>query len=335
MGPVRHRRLINFLSMAVALQLAVSLVALATRAGHDIGPRSPAGLSAEASQNGSILAGGTFTKRRGSKSPAGRAATATTSPVTTASAPAPGGTPADHPGTTTPSTQGPPTQGPPTEGPSTTRPAPESTTTTARPSGATRTTSGTAPASTRNSAPAAAPGTAAADTGRAGSLSDPAGDTFVDGSQKPVRDSRADIVKAGAAYGPGGITFVMQVQRPTDPRTDERWAADSTYAQWSLDTNGDSAPDFEVQYFVVDEENLGGSVSRPSQDGEPVCEATAVVYRDDSYALTVDPACLGNPASFSYRATIFYDTNPADENADVISDVAPDGGWSFPVARPS
>ena len=225
----------------------------------------------------------------------------------------------------------------PTGSAATTGPAPESTTTTSRPAGATRTTSGTAPAAKPASAPAAATGTAAAtpDAGRPGVLSDPAGDTFVDGSQKPVSESRADIVKAGAAYGPGGITFAMQVQRPTDPRTDERWAADSTYAQWSLDTNGDSAPDFEVQYFFVDEENLGGSVSRPSQEGEPVCEATAVAYSDDAYALTVDPACLGNPASFSFRATMFYDTNPADEDADVISDLAPNGGWSFPVARPS
>jgi hypothetical protein len=326
-GPVRHRRLINLLSMAVALQLAVSLVVLATRAGRDIGPRSPAELSAKASQNGSILAGGTFTRRRGSKTPSGSAGTTATSAVTTAPAP---------PQTTATSAQ-PAVTTPPTGSPATTKPAPESTTTTSRPSGATRTTSGTAPTTTSAPAPAAATGAAAAtpDAGRPGVLSDPDGDTFVDGSQKPVSESRADIVKAGAAYGPGGVTFAMQVKRPTDPRTDERWAADSTYAQWSVDTNGDSAPDFEVQYFFVDEENLGGSVSRPSQDGEPVCEATAVAYSDEAYLLTVDPACLGNPASFSFRATIFYDTNPADEDADVISDLAPNGGWSFPVGRPS
>ena len=329
MGPVRHR-LINLLSMAVALQLAVSLVVLAARAGRDIGPNSPVALSTKASQDGSILAGGTFTKRRGAKSSAGRVGTTPSSPVTTAPAPAAGVAPVDQPGTTTP----------PTAGPSTTRPAPETTTsTTARPSGATRTTSGTAPAPAATSTSARAPATSAATPGggRSGSgpLSDPAGDTFVEGSQKPVSESRADIVKAGAAYTPGGVTFALQVQRPTDPRTDERWAADSTYAQWSVDTNGDSAPDFEVQYFFVDEENLGGSVSRANQDGEPVCEASAVAYRDDAYALTVDPACLGNPASFSYRATIFYDTNPADEDADVISDMAPNGGWSFPVAKPS
>jgi hypothetical protein len=164
---------------------------------------------------------------------------------------------------------------------------------------------------------------------------DQSGDTVADGSRKPSRDARADIVRAGAVYGPGGVTFALQVQRPADPRTDERWASDSTYAQWEVDTNGDSVPDFEVQYHVVDEENLGGSVSKPGDGGEPVCGINAGTYSAEGYKITVDPACLGNPEAFSYRAALYYDTNPSDANADVVTDAAPNGGWSSSIARPS
>jgi uncharacterized protein RhaS with RHS repeats len=123
----------------------------------------------------------------------------------------------------------------------------------------------------------------------------------------------------------------MQVQQPTDPRQDKRWAGDSTFAMWAVDTNGNGVPDFEIQYSF-DGTGLGGSVSRPGDESAPsVCKVSAATYGPDGYSVTVDPACLGNPASFSYRATIYYDTNPKDDNADVVSDVAPNGGMSFPV----
>jgi hypothetical protein len=308
-GWSRHRRLINWLSLAVALQLAVALVVMAGRAGRDnIGTSARTEQSADKPQRGSILEGSRFSKRRGSSAARARttpSSTATTAPVT-------GVAPA----------------------PAVKRPAAA----TDR-QGRSRETS-TTPETTPE---AVAPGTAAAagtaslpgDDGQSGTLADPVGDTFVDGTKKPFNDSRADIVHAAAGYGPGGIAFGMQVQRPTDPRDDERWAADSTYAQWSVDTNGDSAPDYEVQYFLVDEENLGGNVSRPGKGGEVVCEVGAAAHRADGYRFTLDPACLGNPASFSWRATIFYDTNPPEDDSVVVSDMAPDGGWSFPVTRPS
>jgi hypothetical protein len=165
-------------------------------------------------------------------------------------------------------------------------------------------------------------------------VTDPAGDTFVDGTQKPITESRADIVRTGAAYGPGGLTFTMQVQTPTDPRQDKKWAGESTYALWAVDTTGDGNPDFEIQYYF-DSGSLGASVDRPGDaNGPSVCDVSAATYGPDGYSVTVDPACLGNPAAISYRATLYYDTNPKDDNADVASDIAPNGGMSFPVARP-
>jgi hypothetical protein len=165
-------------------------------------------------------------------------------------------------------------------------------------------------------------------------MADPTGDTFVDGTQDPLTEARADIVRTGASYAPGAITFAMQVKQPNDPRQDERWAGDSTFAVWAVDTNRDGTPDYEIQ-FTSDGSGLGGSVERAGDEVSPsVCEASAAGYGADGYTVTVDPACLGNPKSFSYRATIYYDTNPQDENSNVASDVTPNGGLSFPITRP-
>ncbi|HYT38719.1 MAG TPA: hypothetical protein VEN99_04370 [Acidimicrobiia bacterium] len=165
-------------------------------------------------------------------------------------------------------------------------------------------------------------------------MADPAGDTFVDGTNDPITESRADIVRTAAGYGPGGITFTMQVQTPGDPRQDKKWSSASTFVDWAVDTNGDGQPDYEIQYSL-DAGTLGGDVSRPGDEtGATLCNVSAATYGADGYSITVDPACLGNPGSFSYRTTMYYDTNPKDDNADVASDVAPNGGMSFPIARP-
>lgn len=326
MGAVGHRRLINWLTMAIGLQLSVALVAIAVRAGGETPPPAKAQLSAgetraRETQRGSLLAGAPIERRRGTNAGVSPGPTVRPESTTTTAAPAPPTT--ASPTTAPPVTMAPRTPAPRTQGaPRTTaapRPRPE------------RRTRGTAKA--KEPAPAAAKPAAARAKGQPGAVGDPAGDTVVDGSKAPIGDPRSDIVRAGAAYGPEDVTFTMQVQQPNDPRTDERWAADSTYAQWQVDTNGDSVPDFEVQYYVVDRDNLGGRVTRPD-GGDPVCDGQRATYGTDGYTLTVDPACLGNPASLSYRATLYYDTDPADPDAAVATDAAPDGGgWSAPIRR--
>jgi hypothetical protein len=166
-------------------------------------------------------------------------------------------------------------------------------------------------------------------------LTDPAGDTFADGTHKPLAEPRADIVRAAAVYGPDAITLTLQVRQPTDPRQDARWASDSTYVAWEVDTNGDGVPDYEVQYYL-DGGAITGEVGRPGDAAGPtLCDASAAGYGADGYWATVPAACLGNPAAFTFQATIYYDLNPKDDNGDVASDAAPDSGRSPPVTRPA
>jgi hypothetical protein len=167
-------------------------------------------------------------------------------------------------------------------------------------------------------------------------VTDPAGDTFVDGTPDPITAAPADVVRAGATYEPGAITFAYAVGQADDPRTDPKWASESTYAAFDIDTNGDGKPDFEVQYSY-DGKAFAGEVIRPgdADSAPPVCDAAGAGYQSGAYWVTIPPSCIGDPPSFTFRLTTYYDTNPKNDNADVASDVAPNGGMSFPVTRPS
>ena len=327
MGAVRHRELIRVLSLVVALDLTVGVVALAVRS-RDRSEfttqyAGSTGIPLD-TKNGSVLAGGSFDNRRSS---GGGTYTTGASAISTPTAPLAPPSSAAPPPTSGPVATTPPTTARAT---ATTR-QPPATTATTRAAG--RGTSST----TRPAAPAAPPVTTATGPNgtvkNGGKLGDPAGDTFVDGTQDPIKEGRADIVRSRAVYEPDRITFVVQVDEPSDPSQDERWAGDSTFASWAVDTNGDGTADFDVQYYI-DNGTYGAVVSKPgAAEPEVVCEVGTATYGPEGYSVTIPPSCLGDPASFQYRVTMFYDTNPKDENADVASDVAPNGGLSVPISR--
>jgi len=165
-------------------------------------------------------------------------------------------------------------------------------------------------------------------------VTDPSGDPVVDGSGKPAAVGRADIVRAMADYTARAVVLTAQVAQPVDPKQDPNWISDSTYVSWALDTNGDGVADFEVQYYLAS----GAPVADVSRAGDtsntPLCSAEAG-YTADGYTVAIDPACLGGPATVSFRVTTYYDTDPKNTNSDVATDVSPDGGLSRPVARPA
>jgi hypothetical protein len=161
---------------------------------------------------------------------------------------------------------------------------------------------------------------------------DPAGDTVVDGTGAPLANGHADIAQSRAANTTKGIIFAVKVAQPVDPTKDPNWTSGETFISWEVDTSGDGKPDFEVQYYL-DAGKLVAGVSRPGDPNTDTACAAEAGYMSESYAVGIDPACLGSPASLSYRATIYYTTDPKNANADDITDVSPDGGMSRPVPR--
>lgn len=165
-------------------------------------------------------------------------------------------------------------------------------------------------------------------------LSDPVGDPF-DGDD-PRPEPRGDIVASTAEYQADRIVFTLKLTENSDPRTDPNWTSDLTFATWELDTTGDAKVDYAVQY-AWDQGELYAIVTQPNQSGSapPLCQASAVGFTPDSqYAAVIDPACIGKPASFAYRATTSYDTNVSDENAAFVTDAVPDKGMGGRIGAP-
>jgi hypothetical protein len=163
-------------------------------------------------------------------------------------------------------------------------------------------------------------------------MSDATGDTIVDSSKASRPNDRADMIQSRVTNTTKGIGLAVKVAQPMDPTRDPTWASAATFVLWEIDTSGDGNPDFEVEYFVEGGKLVAG-VSRVVAGGnQAACEAEAG-YMSESYVVGIDPACLGSPASLSYRATVYYAVDPNNANDDSITDVSPDGGMSAAVGR--
>jgi Collagen triple helix repeat (20 copies) len=323
-GPVRHRQLIRLLAFVVAFDLTAGVAVLYARGG-------PASAASTDTAPGGILAGGQFNNRRGSgrkpsadpipevaKAPDASAGPTPTSTVTTS---AQATDPALAPGTN--GTNG-------TDGASGTNGAngtPDTNGTNGAPG--TNGANGTPDTKGANGAP----GTNASVSQTTAAFTDRTGDTVVDGTGEVRAERAADLVQSHVVFSQKAVVFAVQTDQSADPRQNPHWASESTFISWELDTDGDAVPDYEVQYSLSEGSPIAGISRLGDTDAASVCEAEAG-YLTEGYAVGFDPACIGGPAAFSYRVTIFYDTDPANEDADVISDVAPDGGQFRPVARP-
>ncbi len=315
MGPVRRKQFTRALTVLVSADLVAGVGALCIRSATAgaIGRRPAAAPVADQAAPTGMLGVGHFSHRRviGTATTAPAATAVAAAPVTTGRAPAPAGIlPVPSPkSTATPPAAPGPASGPPSSAP---------------PSDPQRADGAPAPASPAPAGSAVQPVL----------VDDPAGDTVVDGSGASRAEPAADIVSTRAAYQSGAIVLAVGVRQPSDPAQDPHWASDNTYLVWEIDTNGDGTPDFQVQYFLDSGAPVAG-VSHPNDtDAASLCP-TEAGYSAAGYTVAFDPACVGRPASFAYRVTIYYDTNPKNEDADVVTDVAPNGGLSRPVARPA
>jgi len=123
----------------------------------------------------------------------------------------------------------------------------------------------------------------------------------------------------------------------TDPLKDPNWASDSTYVSWALDTNGDSKPDYTVEYGVQDGQ-LYSSVFRAAaaDDAPELCDTEqTLVSPAGVYGVRIDPACIGRPSAVAWSVEVSYDTNPTDDAAPATDDVAPDHGSAAPIEAPA
>jgi hypothetical protein len=163
-------------------------------------------------------------------------------------------------------------------------------------------------------------------------IDDTTGDTVVDDSGAPQANARADIVQSRATNTTKAVGFAVKVAQPADPTGDPTWKSPATFVLWEVDTSGDGKPDFEIEYFVEGGKLFAG-VSRGSGNArQAACEAEAG-YMSESYVVGIDPACLGSPASLSYRASVYYAADPTNSNSASVTDVSPDGGMTGPVRR--
>ena len=163
-------------------------------------------------------------------------------------------------------------------------------------------------------------------------IEDATGDTVVDGSGAPRANARADIVQSRVANTTKAIGLAVKVAEPVDPTRDPNWASPATFVAWEVDTTGDGTPDFEIQYFVDGGKLIAAVYKAGNTAGQPACEGEAG-YTSESYLAGVDPGCLGSPSSLSYRASIYYGTDPKNPDGEGITDVSPDGGMSGQVPR--
>src|SRR5919108_6195789 len=111
-----------------------------------------------------------------------------------------------------------------------------------------------------------APASAASVAGPAPSVTDPVGDTLVEGNGNPVSAPRGDVVSATAEGRPEGIAFNVRLQEPADPATDPNWRRPGTYLSWHLDTDANTNFDYEIRYLTISGHPAGdvGRVGAPA-----------------------------------------------------------------------
>ena len=168
------------------------------------------------------------------------------------------------------------------------------------------------------------------------SMADPAGDV-VDSDGAKLNDARGDILQAAADYTAGVVLFEVRVAKFTDPVKDPNWNSDSTYLLWRLDTNGDEEADYTIEYGTEDGKVYGAVFEVGATDNAPaVCTSPSLPGGPTgTYALRLDPSCIGRPDSFAWLVEASYDTNARDDDAPATEDLVPDVGFSPPLYAPA
>lgn len=187
-----------------------------------------------------------------------------------------------------------------------------------------------------------APGVAAADGlsyRNADCFDDPDDDVVDFATDAPADFPRADVLTHCVDVTQQTLRLFAFPAEAVDPETDPSWAAPTTFARWKLDVDGDDEVDFEVDFYVP-EDDLQAAVFDAGTD-EQVCgpgDGVQAAYIDDPSGdfYVVDgivPVCLDDADQVSASVELFYDTDPEDPDAPQLYDIAPDTGLGGPVDR--
>jgi len=166
-------------------------------------------------------------------------------------------------------------------------------------------------------------------------ITDPSGDVINRDTNAKLTSPATDIVAATVDSGAQGVVLTFKTQQMGNPATDPNWASPYTFVSWQVDGNGDGKVDDLIR-FSADRDTPGGIVgdlTHWSGPGIPAkhCDAQAAFDPTNGYSLTINPTCMGSPASITYRIQLTYDTSPGATKPPLAFDVAPDQGLAGPV----
>jgi hypothetical protein len=144
---------------------------------------------------------------------------------------------------------------------------------------------------------------------------DPAGDNA------PAFDPRGDIVDVGLVYESSQLILSATTATFDDPMVSPNWTTYGSGVVFTLETTGDSTPDYYVSFFTSGFSPYAVVVSAGGTlvcGAEPGWNPAARMY-----VVTVEPACVGNPAGVAQSSSFQYMTPGAASFDDTsFTDVA-------------
>jgi len=161
-------------------------------------------------------------------------------------------------------------------------------------------------------------------------LTDATGDTT-----PTANFGQADILQTTAAYKPAEITFTAKTGLPEDPSQAPNWNTPTTGIDFMIRTAA-AAPGFDyvVHYFSVNHV-IKGTVYGGSDDlrENPLCQATMATYSGKTFRVSIDPACIGKPETFTFGHRMTYKSDINDPASPVIIDSVDNGTFSAAANR--
>jgi ribosomal protein L24E len=160
--------------------------------------------------------------------------------------------------------------------------------------------------------------------------------TDVMGDTKPIPQfGQADLLSTTAAYKPAEITFTAKTGIPEDPAASPNWHTPTTGIDFMIRTKA-AAPDYDyvVHYFFANGK-ISGAVFNGNDvnRANPLCQATMATYSGKVFRVSIDPACIGRPETFTYGHLMVYKSDVNNPSSEVVTDAPDNGAFSIAAIR--